>query len=338
VFEESKFETTEREDALLRTYRSINGTMKHNEQLDLNDYFYFFHVVEKRGFAPAGRALGIPKSRLSRHIEQLEARLDARLIQRTSRQFAITDVGKAFFRHAKAVVEEVRAAEAHVKQSKEALTGKIRLSCSVGVAQFALEGLIADFIKAHPNVEIGQFVTNDMVNLIEAGIDLAIRGHVDNLPDSTLIQKRVANVEWRLFASPRYLADFGHPASPDDLKDHKGLCLGWNSDIAQWNLRSDTGAESQIEFIPRLSSDDMVTLKSASASGLGIVSLPAYVCQSDVDAGRLEQILPGWSSGSATLSMVQPTRKGVLPAVSAFAEHISTELPKQVSIRPSSMP
>lgn len=299
--------------------------------LDLNDYYYFFHVVEKRGFAPAARALGIPKSRLSRHIQQLESRLDTRLIQRTSRQFAITDVGKEFFRHAKAVVEEVSTAEASVKQRKQVLTGKVRLSCSVGVAQFALESLITDFIKAHPKVEIGQLVTNDLVNLIEAGVDLAIRGHVENLPDSSLIQRRVAKVEWRLFASPRYLEDFGVPHTPDELEAHKGLCLGWSRDIAEWNLRSSTGLTSKMQFIPRLSSDDMVTLKNASAAGIGIVSLPSYVCQFDVDSGRLARVLPDWTSENATLSLLQPSRKGVLPAVAAFVQHITNELPKLVS-------
>jgi len=305
--------------------------MVQDSSLDLNDYYYFFHVVEKRGFAPAARALSIPKSRLSRHIQQLEARLDARLIQRTSRQFAITDVGKAFFQHAKAVVEEVGAAEASVKQRRQVLTGKVRLSCSVGVAQFAIERLIIDFIKAHPKVEVGQLVTNDFVNLIEAGVDLAIRGHVENLPDSSLIQKRVAKVNWRLFASPRYLEDFGVPHTPDDLSAHKGICLGWNRNIAEWNLRSSGGATSKTQFIPRLSSDDMVTLKNASSAGLGIVSLPTYVCQSDVDSGRLAHVLPDWTSGEATLSVLQPSRTGVLPAVAAFIEHITKELPKIVS-------
>jgi len=297
---------------------------------DLNDYYYFFHVVEKRGFAPAGRALGIPKSRLSRHIQQLESRLEARLIQRTSRQFALTDVGKEFFSHAKAVVEEASVAEASVKQRQQALSGKVRITCSPGVAQFALERLITDFIKLHPKVEIGQQVANDVINLIEAGVELAIRGHAENLPDSSLIQKRVTNVEWRLFASPRYLGDFGTPQTPSDLEDHYGLCLGWSTDIAEWELRSHGGETTTTQFAPRLSSDDMMTLKNASAAGIGIVSLPSYVCQSDIDSGLLVRVLPEWTSGNATLSLLQPSRKGVLPAVSAFAQYIIKELPRRV--------
>ena len=293
--------------------------MIQNAPIDLNDYYYFFHVVEKRGFAPAARALGIPK-----------ARLDARLIQRTSRQFAITDVGKAFFHHAKTIVEEANAAEARVKQRQEELTGRIRVSCSSGVAQFALEPLIVEFIKTHPKVEISQLVTNEMINLVEAGVDLAIRGHVENLPDSSMIQRRIAKVEWHLFASPRYLEDYGHPEKPDELNSHQVVCLGSNRDIAEWVLRSVTGQTHQAQFVPRLSSDDMVTLKNASAAGLGIVSLPGYVCRPDVASGRLVRVLADWVSGDATLSLLQPSRQGVLPAVSAFVEHVAKELPGHV--------
>ena len=305
--------------------------MNQNPQLDLNDYFYFYHVVSKQGFAPAGRALGIPKSRLSRHIEQLETRLDARLIQRTSRQFTVTDVGKTLFRHARAIVEEVSTAEASIQERKDALTGKIRLSCSVGVAQFAMEGLITDFQTAHPKVQIGQLVSNENINLIEAGLDLAIRGHVDNLPDSSLIQKKLATVAWCLFASPRYLEDYGVPGTPEDLKTHQGLCLGWRNDIAEWSLQASNGTTSTVQFIPRLGSDDMVTLKNASAAGLGIVSLPSYVCQTDIEAGRLTRVLPDWSSGKASLTLLQPSRKGVPPTVEAFIQHITKKLPTVVA-------
>lgn len=298
---------------------------------DLNDFYYFYHVVEKRGFAPAGRALGIPKSRLSRHIQQLESRLDARLIQRTSRQFVLTDIGRELFTHAKVVVEQVQAAEARVKEHKQDLSGKIRISCSPGVAQFALERLIADFITLHPKVEIGQQVTNELVNLIEAGIDLTIRGHAESLENSSLIQRKIATVEWRLFASPKYLEEFGIPETPDDLKAHQGICLGWHKDIAEWGLQIDGGEIIKIPFVPRLSSDDMVTLRNACMAGVGIVSLPSYVCQPEVESGRLIHVLPRWSSGQATLSLLQPSRQGVLPAVRAFAQHISEALPKLVS-------
>ena len=111
--------------------------------VDLNDYYYFVHVVEKGGFTRAADALGIPKSRLSRHVVQLEDRLDTILIQRTTRQLRITELGEAFYQHARAAVDQVEFAEAELKRKKNTLTGKVTLSCSVGVAQFALKELVA---------------------------------------------------------------------------------------------------------------------------------------------------------------------------------------------------
>jgi len=110
--------------------------------------------------------------------------------------------------------------------------------------------------------------------------------------------------------------EFGEPATPDDLKDHCGLCLGWRNDVGQWKLHNNHGDSKLIQFIPRLSSDDMVTLKEACAAGLGIVSLPAYVCENE-----------------ATLSLLQPSRRGTPPAVNAFAEHITRRLPELISMK-----
>jgi len=131
----------------------------------------------------------------------------------------------------------------------------------------------------------------------------------------------------------RYIDEFGEPVTPDDLKDHSGLCLGWRNDVGQWKLHSDPQTFKLIQFIPRLSSDDMVTLKEACAAGLGVVSLPAYVCKQDVKIGRLVGILPDWLSGEATISLLQPSRRGTPPAVKAFAEHISQKLPELISAK-----
>ena len=115
--------------------------------MDLNGLYYFVHVVEKQGFAPAGRALGIPKSRLSRGIRQLEEQLNIRLIQRTSRQFQVTDAGNAFYRHARAALDEVEAARAALERRRNSLSGKIRIGCSVGMAQYALKEIVSRFLS-----------------------------------------------------------------------------------------------------------------------------------------------------------------------------------------------
>lgn len=295
---------------------------------DLNDYFYFAHVVEKGGFAAAGRALALPKSLLSRHVKQLEDRLGVLLIQRTSRQFVVTDVGQAFYRRARAALDEMEAAEAEVRCHTDSLAGRVRLSCSVGMAQYALADVLARFLQQHPDVEVVQNVTNRQVNLVEDGIDIALRGHVGPLPDSTLIQRTVARAPWFLFASPSYLESAGTPATPEDLGSHAGLKAGWRPERGEWSLLGPQDARYTVHFRPRLCSDDMSTLKRAAAAGLGVVALPGYVCREELEAGELVRVLPDWLAADATISLLKPTSRGALPVVRALTEHICAELPR----------
>ena len=296
--------------------------------MDLNSYLYFVHVVEKRGFTAAGQALGVPKSRLSRHVQQLEERLGVRLIQRTSRQFVVTEIGEVFYRHARAALDDVEAAEAEVKRQ----TGQVRLSCSVGMAQFALVDLIADFLSDNPKVDVIQNVTNEPVDQLEAGIDIALRGHSGPLPDSSFVQRRVARTPWFLFAGPAYLERNGWPESPDELDAHQGLKVGWKPELGTWSLRGPEDLRVTIPFRPRLCSDDMSTLKRAAAAGLGVVALPGYVCRDELEEGSLVRLLPSWIAADAQLSMLMPSRRGRLPAVEALAEHLHRELPRFVEL------
>lgn len=293
--------------------------------MDLNDYLYFVHVVDKRGFAPAGRALGVPKSRLSRHVQQLEERLGARLIQRNSRQFEVTDAGQAFYPHARAALDEVDAAEAAVKRHTNTLSGQVRITCSVGMAQFALRDAIARFLTDNPGVDIVQQVTNHAVGLIEEGFDIAVRAHTGPLPDSSLVQRHLARAPWHLFAGPAYLERNSTPSTPDMLGGHSGLKLGYKPELSSWTLQGPNGSKAIVPYQPRLCSDDMVTLKHAAAEGLGIVGLPGYICWDEVEAGRLCRVLPEWTAGNAQISLLMPSRRGVMPAVQALAQYLQEE-------------
>lgn len=304
---------------------------------DLNDYFYFVHVVEKGGFAAAGRALDLPKSLLSRHVKQLEDHLGVRLIQRTSRQFVITDVGQAFYSRARTALDEMEAAEAEVRCQSGSLTGRVRVSCSVGMAQYALGDALSRFLQENPGVEVSLNVTNQQVNLVESGIDIALRGHTGPLPDSTLIQRTVAKAPWFLFASPAYLQREGHPSEPEQLNDLAGLKAGWRPEHGEWNLLGPKAERHVVHFRPLLCSDDMSVLKRAAAAGLGIVSLPGYVCREELLAGALMQVLPGWLASDARISIVKPSSRGALPAVQALTEHLAKELPRVTEFEPESL-
>lgn len=291
--------------------------------VDLNDYYYFVHVVEKGGFTRASESLGIPKSRLSRHIVQLEKRLDTTLIQRTTRQSKITEFGTAFYQRARAVIDQAELAEAELKRKKNTLSGQVSLSCSVGVAQFALKELIARFMTNNPQITVLQQVTNQNIDLIASGVDMSIRGHSDPLPDSTLIQRSLAVVEWNLFAAPDYPID--EITSPEDLTSHQTLSLGWQAPADHWRLEHKSGAKKNIQIAPRLKSDDMVTLKEAAGTGLGIVALPAYTCSDELSSGKLVKVLPEWHAGQATLSLMMPRKSGFAAPVVALQEFLQAE-------------
>lgn len=290
--------------------------------IDLNDYFYFVHVVEKRGFSPAAAALNMPKSRLSRHVAKLEERLATKLIQRTSRHFSVTESGHIFYQHARALLDEMEAAEAAIQTRKTSLSGQVTMSCSVGVAQFAIRDLILEFLHNNPKVELKQQVTNQAIDLVSSGVDLAIRGHLDALPDSSIIQRHLTTVSWFLFASPEYLSKTGCPKSPYDLYKRPSLKVGWQTTTGHWTLENTEGVKTTVPFSPQFCSDDMGALKHAAEKGLGLVSLPAYVCREELAEGTLVRVLPEWISGKARLSLMMPSRKGQPASVKALADYL----------------
>ena len=295
--------------------------------MDLNDAFYFVQVVEKGGFSAAARALNIPKSRLSRRVRQLEDDLGVRLLQRTSRIVTTTEIGNEYYRLAREGLARFESAETAVRRKTNTIEGTVTVSCSVGMAQFGLAQILPHFLQENPGVTVVQRASNRMEDLIKGGIDVAIRGHMDTLPDSSLIQTRLARVEWHLFCSPQVHATLDPNEDPTSLANHPALVLGRPGTTHQWELTDGAGQTASIPCQVRLASDDMSTLKTSAALSLGLVALPAYVCRSEVEAGSLVRALTGWTAGHPQISLLMPSRRGLLPAFEAFLAHLKRELP-----------
>jgi DNA-binding transcriptional LysR family regulator len=223
-------------------------------------------------------------------------------------------------------------AEAAIAQNLEAVSGKVTLSCSVGVAHFLMTDLTSQFLQLHPEVCIGQQVSNEAVDLIASGIDIAIRGHSYNLPDSSLVQSPLAKVVWHLYASPEFIARHGEPESPYDLGKYDFLTVGWRNNTPEQPLEHRNGTKTSIKVRAKLCSDDMATLRHAAIQGLGVVALPSYTCVDSVTEGQLKRIMPDWLAGSANLSMLMPSRVGVPPQIRALADFIRRELPARVEL------
>ena len=167
---------------------------------------------------------------------------------------------------------------------------------------------------------------------MQEGFDVCIRGHSTFLPSSSLIQRHLVDIPWHLFAGPRYLARKGTPEKPEDLVAHAGVGLRHPDEQHAWSLTRDGQPDktATIPYVPRLQSDDMGTLKVA-ATTLGIVALPGYVGRKEVLSGLLVRVLPQWHAGIATLSVLMPSRRGLLPSVRVFTDFLNTHLPKVVT-------
>lgn len=294
--------------------------------LDLKDVYYFVQVVDRGGFTSAGLTLRLPKSTLSHRVQELEASLGVRLLNRTSRQFGMTDIGKEFYQYATAMLQSAEVAEEAVRQRLTEPSGVIRLTTAVEIAQFALRDLLPIFLNRHPKVRIVEIATDRYVDIVGEGFDLAIRGHTAPLQNSTLVQRSIAHVPWYLFAAPKYLDEMGVPERPEDLARHATVSMTFGGTL-QWQLRGPHGEENTMPIEPRFQSNNMVALKEAACAGLGIAALPGYICREELRAGTLQQLLPDWMAADARMSALIPFRTGLLPAVRSLVDFLAVEIP-----------
>jgi DNA-binding transcriptional LysR family regulator len=301
--------------------------------LDLNDFVYFVQVVDRGGFTAAGRTLRIPKSTLSHRIQQLETNLGVRLLNRTSRRFAMTDAGEEFYRHAVVMLREAELAETAIRHRLSEPTGTVRCTAAVATMQFAMRDIVADFLVRYPKVNVVAHATDQNVDIVGENYDVAIRAHTDPLPDSTLIRRSLTPAPWFLFAGSAYLDANETPHTPLGLRSHPSLFMMRAGVAPVWRLRHSSKAkEVVIPLAPRLLSDDMIGLKQAAIAGLGIVALPGYVCRDEVRSGILRRVLPTWLAGDSTITALIPYRQGLLPSVRVFLDHLAADLPKAVLI------
>jgi len=301
-------------------------------RLDLNDFYFYVNVVDRGGFTAAGRTLNMPKSTLSHRMQELEASLGVRLLNRTSRRFGMTDAGEDFYRHAVTMLREAELAEMAIRNRLTEPTGTVRCTAGVATMQFAMADIITAFLGQYPKVNIVAQAADRPVDIVGENFDIAIRAHSNPLPDSNLVQKTLAPVPWYLFAGAAYISEHGAPESPEDLKSHPSLFMMRTGVQPAWRLRHGRleQDETVIPLAPRLQSDDMVVLLHAAIKGLGIVALPSYIGRAAVRSGELQRVLPDWIAGDSTITALIPYRKGLLPSVRVFLDHLAAEFPKTV--------
>ncbi|CAB3962998.1 LysR family transcriptional regulator [Burkholderia sp. AU30198] len=290
---------------------------------DLNDLYYFVQVVEHGGFAPAGRALDMPKSKLSRRIALLEARLGMRLIQRSTRRFTVTDVGQTYYAHCRAMLVEADAADEAIALLHEEPRGIVRVSCPIVLLDSLVGTMVAAFMVACPRVEIHLEATNRRVDVVGEGIDVVIRVRPPPLEDSDLALRVLAERGQCLVASPTLLREHGAPAVPADLARLPSLDHGVPQSAHVWRLRGPDGAHAEIHHQPRFVTGGMLALRAAAVAGVGIVQLPTMMVRDEVARGELVTVLPDWAPRREIVHAVFASRRGLLPAVRALLDFLA---------------
>jgi len=294
---------------------------------DLNDLYYFAVVVDHGGFAAAERALGIPKSRLSRRISQLETDMGVRLLQRSTRRFAVTDVGQSVYRHAQSMLAEATAAREVVDRLSAEPRGVVRVSVPVGLAQQQMPMLLPEFLARYPQVRVQMQVSNRRVDVINEGFDVAIRVRSKLDDDGSLVMRSFGQIQELLVASPAYLDRAGRPTVPEQLHEHVTLTMSEDEVRQRWELQAADGEVTRIDLKPRVSGFDFPMLMALAKQGLGITLLPETLCAEAVRSGDLEVVLPAWRLPQGIAHLVFASRRGLLPAVRVFIDFLAERLP-----------
>ena len=296
--------------------------------LDLNDIAMFVQVVRHGSFAEAGRRLGLPPNTVSRRIQQLEAQLGTRLMQRSTRKLTLTSAGQAFHERCAGAVDGLVDAGQELITGSQEPSGLVRVAATADFFDFFPMEWVADFLAAHPLVRVDFVLSDAKADLIADQIDVAFRGGV--LPDSGFVARKLLGPRTDgLLASPAYIAAHGAPATLADLAGHDCVTAAHPSGRATWRVTGPGGIDEEVQVTGRFSGNTAQALRKAAVAGLGIALLPPSMGRLDVEAGRLVPVLPQYQRTGQGLSVLYPSRKHLPLAVSAFIglvfEKLSTE-------------
>ncbi|GJL82364.1 MAG: LysR family transcriptional regulator [marine bacterium B5-7] len=289
---------------------------------DLNDLYYFVQAVDHGGFAPAGRALGMPKSKLSRRIAHLEGRLGVRLIHRTTRHFSATEIGRTYYDHCKAMLVEAEAAQEVIDEIQAEPRGVIRMTCPIALLHVHIGSMLADFMAQCPKVTVHLEATNRSVDVVREAVDVAIRVRPPPLQDSDLVMRVLADRGQCMVASPRLVQKQNFPISPIELDDLPSLGLGSPQQTYIWTLFGPENAQASVHHTPRFVTTDMIALRNACLAGVGVVQLPLLMVRDQLADGALVRVVPDWAPRREIIHALFPTRRGLLPSVRALIDYL----------------
>ncbi|MEM9247653.1 MAG: LysR family transcriptional regulator [Pseudomonadota bacterium] len=280
----------------------------------------FATVVDQGGFTDAAKKMGISKSAVSKHVSSLEARLGARLLNRTTRRVSPTEIGLAYYDRARRVLNDAGEADALVTSMQSAPSGLLRISVATDFGVNHLSPVLGDFLAEYPEITVNMVLNNRYVELISEGFDMAIR--IGELEDSTLRARRLATTTKRMIASPNYFQTYGRPMRIDDLNEHKLLHYSNQSAGNLWKITAPSGEKRQVRTTGWLTVNDGQSLLNAAIAGLGIAYLPDFLYTDAMRDGKVEEAIPDLPVEPLGIYAVYPPGRFTQPKVRAFIDYL----------------
>ncbi len=292
--------------------------------IDLNQIGVFVRVVEAGSFTAAAAVLRLPKSSVSRKFAALESALGTRLLQRTTRRLRLTEAGQRYFRQARQAVVDLDEAANELANLGLAPRGNVRISAA-DFEDGPLAEVIAAFCRVHPQIHVDLTVTGRRVNLIEEGFDLAVRAGL--LEDSTLVARKVARSELKLYAAPSYLARRGTPRRLADVARHDCVLYRTAKGLFPWRLTGPRGPET-VRVSGSVTADDMGFVRRLVLGGAGIGLLPETLAETEVARDALERVLPAYAVRGGAIYVVSPPLRHLPARVALLRDYLIAELPR----------
>jgi DNA-binding transcriptional LysR family regulator len=276
--------------------------------MDLNLVTAFVRVVEQQSFTSAAKALGLPKSSVSRRVTELEEELGVQLLHRTTRKLALTEAGRSYYEQAEKALTELQAAAESATGMDTEARGIVRVTAPVDIGVLGIADIVAEFVREYPDIHIDLSLSSKVVDLVEDGFDIGIRAGKSR--DASLVSRRIGTAALGLYASAEYLASRGRPRSLADLAEHDCVLFRGKHGKALWRLDGPNGEVSSVEVRGRVNVDEMLFVRQAVGVGLGIGLLPTIViatCNRVRTLEPVERILPEFSMSGADVAVVTPS-------------------------------
>jgi DNA-binding transcriptional LysR family regulator len=280
----------------------------------------FVAAVDDGSLAAAARRFGMSAAMAGKYVSAIEAELGTRLLQRTTRRLALTEIGRGYHERCKRILDAYDEANREASDAQRTARGVLRVAAPVAFGAMHLGEVVAQYLAAHPQVDVQVMLSDRYVDLLEAGVDLAIR--IGRLPDSGLVARRLAPCRMAVCASPGYLERHGMPRSPDDLRHAPRLAFSDAVSVGDWTLVDEQGRVHVIDGPCRLAANNTQMLLAAALAGAGIVYAPTFVLGEEIARGTLVQLLPTYDTAELTIQAVYPGTRQVPLKVRRFVEHL----------------